>query len=466
MTSIFSAGQSISSIGKSMTAIARIEEHLATFMKKASVTDTATLLFQRCYEYRDEIRDELESSVAYVADAGRWVVGMGDWNSKMEKRLNQISELVLLANSLLAEYAVMGKVVAEGCGDALSAYLQILSATVTLKNAPVRRDVTSTSKDQQLMVHKPSTTATDISFELTALGSEIGGAFSKIFGTNDLTQSVVVKETDNDAMNPFADSYRPLADPFAANIITHSRVQKLPDGIREISGAMPELPLLNKHLSENIGSPLDIGDYECLEMDSIPKYAAFRSTAQLAARREYAPCRRSNNLRADTANDEDQSTNNGLSKDRELFPLAETVSRKQKSMDMTTVAKSSIKPMIDMNYSYDFECEVTNNPFISERTPTSVGVLSLSTLDASEHLQSSYGYTKLPSAPSEANGATSTPTDPASLANNKLVQDAPLAPLQIPYGIEERYSMEQNPRDCDAEFDLFGCNKSDTSAKS
>jgi hypothetical protein len=34
MTSIFSAGQSISSIGKSMTAIARVEEHLATFMKK------------------------------------------------------------------------------------------------------------------------------------------------------------------------------------------------------------------------------------------------------------------------------------------------------------------------------------------------------------------------------------------------------------------------------------------------
>lgn len=30
---------------------------------------------------------------------GRWVVGMEDWNSKMEKRVHQISELVLLANS-------------------------------------------------------------------------------------------------------------------------------------------------------------------------------------------------------------------------------------------------------------------------------------------------------------------------------------------------------------------------------
>ncbi|KAG7400930.1 hypothetical protein PHYBOEH_003841 [Phytophthora boehmeriae] len=153
MTSIISAGQSISSIGKSMTAIARVEEHLATFMKKViyyekffqrmgpnlpgGVVSTAGLIFQRCYEYRDEIRDELESTVAYVADAGRWVVGIGDWNSKMEKRLGQISELVLLTNTLLTEYAVTGQVGAEDARDELDAYLQLLSATVTLKKAPV-----------------------------------------------------------------------------------------------------------------------------------------------------------------------------------------------------------------------------------------------------------------------------------------------------------------------------------------
>lgn len=30
---------------------------------------------------------------------GRWVIGMEDWNTKMEKRLQQINELVLLANT-------------------------------------------------------------------------------------------------------------------------------------------------------------------------------------------------------------------------------------------------------------------------------------------------------------------------------------------------------------------------------
>lgn len=34
-----------------------------------------------------------------MADAGRWVIGMEDWNSKMDKRLQQINELVLLANT-------------------------------------------------------------------------------------------------------------------------------------------------------------------------------------------------------------------------------------------------------------------------------------------------------------------------------------------------------------------------------
>ena len=39
------------------------------------------------------------SSLAYVADAGRWIVGMEDWQTKMEKRLAQIMELVMLANT-------------------------------------------------------------------------------------------------------------------------------------------------------------------------------------------------------------------------------------------------------------------------------------------------------------------------------------------------------------------------------
>ncbi|EGZ16525.1 hypothetical protein PHYSODRAFT_543997, partial [Phytophthora sojae] len=325
MTSIFSAGQSISSIGKSMTAIARVEEHLATFMKKViyfekffqrmganlptCLMDTADLLFQRCYEYRDEIRDELESSVAYVADAGRWVVGMGDWNSKMEKRLAQISELVVLANTLLTEYAVTGEIGAEGCSDELDAYLQILSATVTLKNAPANgKGVAGTTDGRPPIVRAQSTTAAEFSTEMSALGTEITGAFSEMFGNKDFgrsassgtigqtsnPQSAIRADNDNDALNPFTASFRRPVDPYAtaassAGASVSSSVQSLPEaapgGTASTGTVVPDYPLSDGDTPGGPLSPVSLGEYECLEMDSIPKYAAFKSSAQLAARR-------------------------------------------------------------------------------------------------------------------------------------------------------------------------------------
>ncbi|KAL3658431.1 hypothetical protein V7S43_016564 [Phytophthora oleae] len=396
MTSIFSAGQSISSIGKSMTAIARVEEHLATFMKKViyfekffqrmgpnlptCVMDTATLLFQRCYEYRDEIRDELESSVAYVADAGRWVVGIGDWNSKMEKRLNQISELVLLANSLLTEYAVTGEVGAEGCRDELDAYLQILSATVTLKNAPVNGKATgsTTSGGRPPVARAQSTTAAEFSSEMSALGTEITGAFSEMFGNNDLGRSSSMGQTtrpqhagvDNDAMNPFTSSYRRPVDPYttgasSAGASVSSSVQSLPDG----AGAVPEYPLSDGDTPEGPLSPVSMGEYECLEIDSIPKYAAFKSSAKLASRRQYAPGSGNNSLAASVTSDGGRSAySESSAESHELFPLP--VSKSLSSLETTTSLKKKppMQPIMDMNYSYDFRCEVAHNPFLSPNT--------------------------------------------------------------------------------------------------
>ncbi|POM64029.1 Hypothetical protein PHPALM_20507, partial [Phytophthora palmivora] len=427
MTSIFSAGQSISSIGKSMTAIARVEEHLATFMKKARsycyntnqqwlsdiktwvyvdyyqviyfekffqrmgpnlptcVMDTATLLFQRCYEYRDEIRDELESSVAYVADAGRWVVGMGDWNSKMEKRLNQISELVMLANTLLTEYAVTGKLGADGCRDELVAYLQILSATVTLKNAPMngKSTVATTSNGRPPVVRAQSTTAAEFSSEMSALGTEITGAFSEMFGNKDLgrsassgtigqasrPQTYVRAESDNDSMNPFADSYQRPIDPYTRGVSStdasvSSSVQSLPDG-GATGNAVPNYPLSDGDTPEGPLSPVSMGEYECLEMDSIPKYAAFKSSAQLAARRQYTPGNGS--LAASMTSDGGRSAYSESSAEyHELFPLpsssGQTVSKSLSSLDTTISSKKPpTKPIMDMNYSYDFQCEVAHN---------------------------------------------------------------------------------------------------------
>ncbi|KAF1789410.1 hypothetical protein GQ600_24107 [Phytophthora cactorum] len=422
MTSIFSAGQSISSIGKSMTAIARVEEHLATFMKKASanrraasviyfekffqrmgpnlptcVMDTATLLFHRCYEYRDEIRDELESTVAYVADAGRWVVGMGDWNSKMEKRLNQISELVLLANTLLTEYAVTGQVGAEGCREGLDAYLQILSATVTLKNAPVNGKGTNTavSDGRPPVARAQSTTAAEFSSEMSALGTEITGAFSEMFGNKEFgrstssgtigqssrAQTSVRAEADNDAMNPFTDSYRRPVDPYTTAVSSSgasasSSVQSLPNGSSGGVGVVPEYPLSDGDTPEGPLSPVSMGEYECLEIDSIPKYAAFKTSAQLAARRQYTLSTGTNSLAASMTSDGGRSVYSESSAEyHELFPLppssALAVSKSLSSLDATSSLKKKppMKPIMDMNYSYDFQCEVAHNPFLSPNTP-------------------------------------------------------------------------------------------------
>ncbi|KAG1700704.1 hypothetical protein DVH05_011563 [Phytophthora capsici] len=392
MTSIFSAGQSISSIGKSMTAIARVEEHLATFMKKviyfekffqrmgpnlpACVMDTAALLFQRCYEYRDEIRDELESSVAYVADAGRWVVGIGDWNSKMEKRLNQISELVLLANTLLTEYAVTGELGAEGCREELDAYLQILSATVTLKNAPTNGKVTTATGGRPPIARAQSTTAAEFSSEMSALGTEITGAFSEMFGNKDLGRSSSMGQTtrpqstgvDNDAMNPFTSSYRRPVDPYTTGVSSagasvSSSVQSLPDG----APGVPEYPLSDGDTPEGPLSPVSMGEYECLEIDSIPKYAAFKSSAKLASRRQYTPGSGNNSLAASVTSDGGRSAySESSAESHELFPLP--VSKSLSSLE-TTKKKPPMQPIMDMNYSYDFQCEAAHNPFLSPNTP-------------------------------------------------------------------------------------------------
>ncbi|CAH0479809.1 unnamed protein product [Peronospora belbahrii] len=363
-----------------MTAIARVEEYLATFMKKVvyyekffqrmgsnlpvCVTDTANLLFQRCYEYRDEIRDELESSVAYVADAGRWVVGMGDWNSKMEKRLNQT-----------------------------------LAATVTLKNAPMNRKAggaVSTSDVKPPIARKRLTKAAKFSSEMSALGMEISGALSEILGSNNCNMSAAstsIKQTstsqgfdtDNEAMNPFADSYRDSNDTCAKGVSSAgasvtSSAQSLSDTTLADMDALPRYPHSDKDITEGPLSPVSMGEYECLEIDSIPKYAAFKSSAQLAARRQYAPGSENGSHAVSATYNGRQSTNSAsITEYNELFPSpplsAQTVSSYLESPDTHASLKKTLyaKPMLDINYLYDSHCEMAHNPFVLPNTSGSCG---------------------------------------------------------------------------------------------
>lgn len=59
---------------------------------------------------------------------------------------------------------------------------------------------------------------------------------------------------------------------------------------------------------------------------------------------------------------------------QELFPLppssAQAVSKNLSSLDAAaTKKKPPTQPIMDTNYSYDFQCEVAHNPFLSPNTP-------------------------------------------------------------------------------------------------
>ena len=373
------------------------------------------------------------SSVAYVADAGRWVVGIGDWNSKMEKRLNQVSELVLLANTLLTEYAVTGNVGADGCRDELVAYLQILAATVTLKNAPMNRKVggATTALNERPNAQSQSITAAEFSSEMSALGTEISGAFSEMFGNNDWNKSTSSGtigqtsrpsfDTDDDAMNPFADSYRHPVDSYVkgvsgAGASVTSIVQSRPDAT--LTNATSEYPVRDEDSLEGPLNLVSMGEYECLEIDSIPKYAAFKSSAQLAARRQYAPGSGNGSLSTSTKSDEGRNVySESRAEYNELFSLpplsAQTVDR-----HAVLQKKFPVEPIRDLNYSYDFQCEVAYNPFLSPNTPTinegDVSVTSQQKLPSSKRQQSTQStderskITRTPSPPPTSTMTTST----------------------------------------------------------
>ncbi|OQR82803.1 hypothetical protein ACHHYP_15503 [Achlya hypogyna] len=166
MTSWFGHTQTVASISKSVSTVAGgiicLESNVTSFMKKViyyegffermhdklpqEVNYAAKKLIRRCYEYREAIRDELQSSVAYVADAGRWLIGMEDWNTKMDKRLAQITELVILANSLLMEYTITGEIGAKGAEDALSLYVHGITNSIVLQDDAIFKDSLAKSK--------------------------------------------------------------------------------------------------------------------------------------------------------------------------------------------------------------------------------------------------------------------------------------------------------------------------------
>ena len=145
MSNILTHTQNISSLSKSVKIISNVEVNLENFMKQIIYYDgffqrvndklpdnfynKIKKLILRCYEYRDLIREELQSNLAYIVDIGRMVIGIEDWNAKMKKRLNQLSEIVILTNSLLTEYLITQKksVMSQELNDYLDSIIGIIN---------------------------------------------------------------------------------------------------------------------------------------------------------------------------------------------------------------------------------------------------------------------------------------------------------------------------------------------------
>ncbi|GLE03169.1 hypothetical protein PINS_up012048 [Pythium insidiosum] len=365
------------------------------------VVDTARRLFARCYEYRDEIRDELESSLAYVADAGRWVIGMEDWNSKMEKRLVQISELVLLANTLLVEYSLTGKWGAEGAKNELSGYLRSIASSVVLRNdtssertarPPVAPPVVASDapkKDSgEAAAEAPSTPTTSTSPEtiqrqesgesVAASSTSSGDSPPSSAGLSSTTRLVsspterpveecspcaalpAAPQDDDDCLNPFASTYQPplsIESSLASLSETGSVLMANP------STTVSELIATNEAGEDEApDSPVSLGEYECLELDSIPQYVAFKpstlSRKRRLKQRQQAPISPTNG-----SGIAQQCSVPRLSPAGSPLRSPSSVSSSHSSLTGSRIKQR--QALMDLSYSYDLQREMECNPFAS-----------------------------------------------------------------------------------------------------
>lgn len=454
MAAWFGHTQTLTSISKSVSTVASgilgLEANLATFMQKVTyyekffhrvganlppeVIKSAMLLFARCYEYRDEIRDELESSLAYVADAGRWVIGMEDWNSKMEKRLAQISELVLLANSLLVEYAITGARGAQSTKDELHAYLQHIDATVVLQhgdrvatkttptvgigagsnpsadssismedelvkvaaadaNHPLVAPTSAVGDANKLMVPTAAPTPTPAEddaclyanplFPQSAPTSTNAEATNTAEGTTANTNAegrrTTAEEEDDDSLNPFARTYQPpvSVESSLASLRGDSENGNVYYNAVESQSAITLSPGAEREDAKEEGSgedapesPVSMGEYECLEIDSIPNYVAFRPSVLSKKRRlkadhgrffpEQPPVSPASSSDSNRSGKPLQPTP-PLPKSPKASPLARTRKGRRGVNGDDRVGQK----LMDLTYSYDFQRELTFNPFAS-----------------------------------------------------------------------------------------------------
>lgn len=241
----------------------------------------------------------------------------------------------------------------------------------------------------------PLTSSTD---ESDPTGADSGGNFDD--------------DNDDDSLNPFARDYQPPVDKYSLE----SSLASLANDSSSRNSSIPDLATYDAdadnarsshvHLErlrsddsfagdgedgDEPDSPVNLCEYECLDMDSIPKYDAFKPSIRSRVQRMNAvhtsaasgtgmhtmsssnhsfasyhssmenggggyPASMQSSFASSTGDDRFQFTDSTVAT---LASAATTTSSSSK------VAKRQPKRMMDMNYSYDFQREQDYNPFMS-----------------------------------------------------------------------------------------------------
>lgn len=350
---------------------------------------------------------------------------------------------------LLVEYAMTGKLGGEGSKDELDAYLRNIASSVVLKNQKKKVQVSSPSaprtesKLQPVIVIKSNSCANSFIADNTSNSVEslkkdmrpspvsiddtrltvpttedletddhiLDGPLTPLTtsSTDDSDPNGADSDDDDNSLNPFARDYQPPVDKhsLASSLASlanepSSRNSSIPDLATYDEDADTRYP--HGHLdhlrSDRYGdgedgdepdSPVNLLEYECLDMDSIPKYDAFKPSIRSRVQRMNAVPTSAGGLGIHTMSGSNHSlasyhsgverapVDNGgagypasmqssfaSSSGDDRFQFADNiVTTTATATSASKMAKRRPKRIMDMNYSYDFQREQDYNPFIS-----------------------------------------------------------------------------------------------------
>lgn len=325
------------------------------------------------------------------------------------------------------EYAIAGKVGADGSKDELDAYLQIFSASVVLKHPdgkkagvkvidrPLRPSASTDSKTQnaaamsglESFMQEIGTAASKIIAtpeanvsqgpslfgESDIRGGSSSASGSSFRGTQPSVQSgysgespheIFVSSDDDERLNPFAHSYQP---PYGSASIV-SNASSLSGEVGSTSGPPSTVDGsvfatdMDANSNGEPDSPVSLGEYECLDLDSIPNYMAFKSST-LKSRRQRGKIGYGNprgtemgSSVASIASDASGSVAslasdvNARSSSRpdDVFPSLEHGMDHTIDLQLPRAADRRVRrqpqQLMDLAYSYDLQRETEFNPFL------------------------------------------------------------------------------------------------------